>query len=398
MARGTSLEHTRELNRRAVLTALSRSATSSRREIAQRTGLSLSAVNNLVDDLVRDGWVVQRGRRATPRGQPPRDFTLARDGAFGVGVSIDRDHAAAALVDLGGAVLAERREPWRESGLPDAAALVASLAHDLTTTLSPRDRRRLLGVGVALPGVIARDGVVQRLIDFPSWTGSNVVEALRAAGVYRAIVVKDAVAAAVGAASHGPARALDACVYVLFSFGLGSSVLLEGRPYRGLWWDSGRVGHLQVDPSGGVCDVCGARGCLRLSCSVTALLERAGDAGASGASVDAQLEALAARASAADPAVHACLERAAVDLARALVSVELLLDPEAVVFDGRLPPSLLRALVRRAETHYTALRPPAAMKPSMRLLVDDRWRLAVAFGAAVVPMYAATAPDLELIR
>jgi predicted NBD/HSP70 family sugar kinase len=398
VARGTNLEHTREYNRRAVLDVLRRAPLTSRTEVAGRTGLSLSAVSNLMEALVQEGLVVSRGRRSTPRGQPPVDYELAPDGAFGIGVSLDRDHATAALVDLAGTLLAKQHITLSAPTVPDAAAVVAELATGLLASLSRGERGRVAGLGVAVPGVMDRDGRVVRMVRLLQWEGADLVaECSRASGL-PTTVTNDAIAAAVGASSYGAGRRIDTFFYVLFALGLGSTLIMHGRPHRGLWGLTGRLGHIPVDPHGPPCPACGGSGCLSLYASVEALADALRPHGSATGSLDDELAAIASRFAEGDPVVESWLETAATALARGLAVLENLLDPDAVILDGRMPSDVLAALVERTETRYRERRVGRADAHRLRLVVGGLGRDAAAYGAASVPLYAATAVDLELVR
>lgn len=404
MARGTNLEQTREFNRRAVLTALRRLPVASRTDIARRTGLSLSAVSSLVDELVQDGLVRPRGRRPTARGQPPIEYELEAGGAFGVGVALDRDHAAARLVDLAGTTVAERRVTLAAPSVEEAVACVADLSADLLRTLPTGDRGRVAGLGVAVPGVMGADGTVVRMVRLPGWEGADLALAFGSATRLSATVVNDAIAAAVGESAFGPNGGRDTFFYVLFALGLGSALIMHGHPYRGLWGFSGRLGHIPVAGDGPPCPACGGSGCLALYASVEALEERlaagrgagpadGGTATGPGHGGDALL-----RLDPADPTISAWLDQAAWALARGLVVLENLLDPDALVFDGRMPGAVLEELVRRTEERYASARLHRPSARRVELVVGTRGGWAVAHGAASLPLYVATAADLALVR
>ena len=395
VARGTNLEQTREFNRRTVLGAIMRQAATSRTEIARQTGLSLTAVSSIVDDLVRVGWVKATGRRQTPRGQPPIDYDVAADGAFSIGVALDRDHVIAVLVDLAGQVRAERRHAVDDPGLREATEIVATILPELTASLSRAERARLQGMGVAVPGVIAQDGRVRRMVRLPTWEGLDVVEAFERAAGLEVTVTNDAIAAGVGAATYGSLRGSGTFFYVLFALGMGSSLMMRGHPYRGLWEATGRIGHIPIESDGATCPACGGRGCLSHYVSVEALVERLRESGRTPG--PPSLATISARFADGDAIIEAWLDRAAEALARGLLVLENLLDPDAYVFDGRMPSELLASLVERTEARYLALRPHQVSDRRLRLLVGDRGDAAVAFGAAAVPLYLATTADLELL-
>ena len=395
MARGTNLEQTREFNRRTILGAIMRQAATSRTEIARYTGLSLTAVSNIVDDLVRVGWVESRGRRQTPRGQPPIEYDVAADGAFAIGVALDRDLLIAVLVDLAGQVRAERRTAVDEPTLREATDLTATFASELAESLSRRERGRLLGMGLAVPGVVEQNGHVRRMVRLPAYEGVDLVAAFERATSLEVTVTNDAIAAGVGAASYGPMRGAGTFFYVLFALGMGSSLVMRGHPYRGLWEATGRIGHIPIESDGEPCPACGGRGCLSHYVSVEALVERLQASGHTGWT--ASLDAIRGRYAEGDDIVEAWLDRAAEALSRGLIVLENLIDPDAYVFDGRMPSELLSTLVQRTEARYLALRPRSAGDRRLQLHIGDRGDTAVAFGAAAVPLYLATTADLSLL-
>lgn len=398
MARGTNLEQTREYNRRAVLGVLMRGTVVSRTEIAKLTGLSLTGVSSIVDDLVRLGRVEPQGRRPTARGQPPIDYKLAAGGAFAIGVALDRDHLIAVLVDLAGEVRAERRMPVTEPTLSEAADALGALVTELTSHLSRQERGRLLGLCVGIPGLVTPAGRVRRMVRLPSWEGQDIAAALSSATSLPTTIVNDAIAAGVGAAQYGPMRGTETFFYLLFALGMGSSLMMRGHPYRGLWEATGRIGHIPIESDGEICPACGGRGCLSHYASVEALVDRLQAAGRAGdQDWTPSLEAIGARHAAGDPIVEQWLEQAANALARGLIVMENLLDPDAYVFDGRMPRELLEALVSRTEERYLATRPHGLHDRRLRLRVGDHGDLAVAFGAASVPLYLATSADLALL-
>ncbi|MGC2999281.1 winged helix-turn-helix transcriptional regulator, partial [Streptomyces sp. G35A] len=83
----------------------------SRLELAERTGLTPQAVSKITARLREDGLAAEAGRRASTGGKPRTVLRLVPEAGHAVGVHLDRDEVRAVLVDLEGAVVAERRAP-----------------------------------------------------------------------------------------------------------------------------------------------------------------------------------------------------------------------------------------------------------------------------------------------
>ncbi len=83
----------------------------SRLELAERTGLTPQAVSKITARLREDGLAAEAGRRASTGGKPRTVLRLVPEAGHALGVHLDRDELRAVLVDLDGAVVAERRSP-----------------------------------------------------------------------------------------------------------------------------------------------------------------------------------------------------------------------------------------------------------------------------------------------
>ena len=77
LAIGSNPERNRRHNRRVVLEAIRTHGALGRTEIGRLTQLTAQAVANIVDDLRRDNFLIETGRRRTGRGQPPIQFAVS---------------------------------------------------------------------------------------------------------------------------------------------------------------------------------------------------------------------------------------------------------------------------------------------------------------------------------
>ena len=121
-----------------------------------------------------------------------------------------------------------------------------------------------IGVGLAMPTLIdvrtnrvagqmigKFEGLGQ--IDFDRWSGEQFQLPIR--------IENDAHAAILGEWKHGAGRGCDDLVMMTIGTGIGTSVIINGKPLRGKHAQAGNLGsHMILDPDGFPC-VCGARGC-----------------------------------------------------------------------------------------------------------------------------------------
>src|SRR5216683_8433994 len=79
-------------------------------------------------------------------------------------------------------------------------------------------------------------------------------------------------AAAAGEMWQGAARGRRTIVCVTLGTGVGGGIILDGKLWRGVNDSAAEIGHMGVDPFGGVACTCGSRGCLEVYASATAIV------------------------------------------------------------------------------------------------------------------------------
>jgi glucokinase len=102
--------------------------------------------------------------------------------------------------------------------------------------------------------------------------GFDLRTALTEASNRPTILENDANAAAVGEMWRGAARCHRAIVCVTLGTGVGGGIILDGKLWRGVDNSAAEIGHMCVDPFGGVACTCGSRGCLEVFASATAIV------------------------------------------------------------------------------------------------------------------------------
>ncbi|MFD3310969.1 ROK family transcriptional regulator [Streptomyces sp. NPDC058694] len=236
----------------------------SRLELAERTGLTPQAVSKITARLREDGLVTEAGRQASTGGKPRTVLRLVPEAGHAVGLHLDRDELRVVLVDLTGAVVAERCAPLDLGAGADAVldVVVAEVGEVLAGLGSVGST--VLGVGVAMPGPLDHThGVLHRVTGFPEWDGYPLRDALsRRLGGVPVVLDKDTNAAALRLAVGGEAGAF---AYLHLGTGLGAGLVLGGAVHRGSRTGAGEFGHQVIQLDGPPCS-CGNRGCVEALC------------------------------------------------------------------------------------------------------------------------------------
>jgi glucokinase len=128
-------------------------------------------------------------------------------------------------------------------------------------------------ISVVVPGSInVAAGSIVKAPNLPCLDGFRLTETLTRALQLPAILENDANAAAVGEMWQGAARGRRTIVCVTLGTGVGGGIILNGQLWHGANDSAAEIGHMCVDPFGGVACTCGSRGCLEVYASATAIV------------------------------------------------------------------------------------------------------------------------------
>jgi predicted NBD/HSP70 family sugar kinase len=275
---GQRSETVRRANLSAIARELHARGALSRSELVARTGLTRSAIRGLISEFVAANLALET--RSEPDGLPGRPSPLVqprREAAVVLALEIAVDSLAAAIVGLGGTTI-ERLRIDRPRGHSSVEAVTRDLVR-LTARLRhlPRLRPALLGVGVAIVGVVRReDGQVSTAPNL-GWRdvplGARLTTALDLD--VPTFIANDADLGALIELRRGAARGADDLLFIAGEVGVGGGIVVAGRPLTGVAGYAGEIGHISVNPAGRPCR-CGSTGCWETEIGEEALLRRAG--------------------------------------------------------------------------------------------------------------------------
>ena len=333
----------------------------SRALIAAHTGMTRSTVSRLVDDLVQVGLVTELAPVLVHgRGRPSVPLAPGGNEIVALGLEINVARLAARVLDVSGKVIFDEVVPGHFDGSDPRLALarLADVGSRLIARLRPEVH--VVGVGLALPGVVDAQARVLRLAPNLGWENLRPGPALADAGlaaVERRFCLgneADLAAAAVLRPRPGRPARPRSFLYISGEVGIGSAAVVDGRVLsREAGW-LGEIGHACVRPDGPLCR-CGATGCLEQYAGRHALMRAA--------QVTSLDEFVAALDRGSVPAVRA-VQQAAAALGQVLSSTLNMLDLPTIVIGGtltRIAPHLVPLVEQelRARVLWAGFRAPA---------------------------------------
>jgi predicted NBD/HSP70 family sugar kinase len=244
-------------------------------------------------------------------------------------------------------VLEKERVPFDDVPTPEVAVAATTGAIDRLRARSGGGRA--LGIGVAVPGIVAQGNGIVRNAPHLGWREVPLGQLLTAATGLPARVSNDAAAGAQAEWVFGAGRGVDDLVYLhAGASGIGAGIISGGRPVVGATGHAGELGHAAVRRHGPR-DTIGLRGTLEAEVTRERLLAVLGLERA-----DPDELALALVTSDA-PAVRAEIERQIDHLAVAIANAVNLLNPARFVLGGFLSAlaAVGRPLLERAVAERT---------------------------------------------
>src|SRR2546428_4373073 len=162
-------------------------------------------------------------------------------------------HLRAAMVDENGSIhfRLKQNPPQAERADEIVRALVLAARECEKQSASGNDSIR--AISVVVPGTVnVEEGVVVKAPNVPCLDGFRLAAALTGELKRPAILENDANAAAVGEMWQGAGRGRRTIVCVTLGTGVGGGIILDGKLWRGVDGSAAEIGHMCVDPFGGV--------------------------------------------------------------------------------------------------------------------------------------------------
>ena len=309
-------------------------AAPSRADISATTGLTRATVSALADQLLAGGLIAELAPVSSQRaGRPAVPLVPAARTLMAIGLEVNVDYLGIRIVDLTGAVLAEKVEAGNFRRTEPGPVLDA-LAELYAATVAPLLAEGIPAAGcyLAVPGLVDRKTGPLRLAPNLGWESVDVVGLLAEAHGMRGLSIclaNEATLAARAEAESLRPTGVHSFFYVSGEIGIGGATVSDGAVVPGRHGWSGEIGHTLIDPSGPRCG-CGASGCLEQYAGKDALMRAAG--------LDLELPVEALLSAAGTPRADEALRAGGQALGTALANAVNLIDVDTVVLGGIYAP------------------------------------------------------------
>jgi predicted NBD/HSP70 family sugar kinase/biotin operon repressor len=348
--RGADHGTVRMINRQLILNYLREYGPTPRVAIAKGLSLSRATVSSIIDELKKDGLVLEGKKiQATEKGgRRATRVHFKADAGYIIGIDLGRTRLRIYLTDLEAKILDQWSDRFdMKIGWKDGLPFIAKRVDEIVKKNS-KTWEKVRGIGLSIPG--SPDPTFRQLISPPllsNWSKVDIPAYLREklplredAPIY---LDNDANMGALGESRYGAGDGIANMIYIKLSTGIGAGLILNGQLYRGSNGVAGEFGHVIIEKDSPPCSSCGKRGCLEALAGMGAIVEDAlqktsllGSRPVEGKEITSDLMAdVIIAAQEGDPASRRALIHAGERIGKAIGSYLInVYNPSVVLLDG----------------------------------------------------------------
>jgi predicted NBD/HSP70 family sugar kinase len=266
-----SISSLREINKANVIRLMIEKNGVSRVDLAEKLGLSRSAMTHIVRELINEDLVVKgQELKSGVVGRSPIELSINPEGRYAVGVQIGDNYIMITMANwLGDIKYKKKIENVENISILECIDRALIFIKEAMAMVS---REKILGIGVGVPGLV--DYNTGQLLLIPNLHDNYVLigKFIESNLCLPVIVDNDVNMMAMGELHYGRAQGYRNVVCINVNWGIGSGIIVNRQIYRGSTGISGEIGHTIVDINGPKCG-CGNSGCLETLAGGRALIE-----------------------------------------------------------------------------------------------------------------------------
>ncbi|SDR22633.1 ROK family protein [Pseudovibrio sp. Tun.PSC04-5.I4] len=336
---GNVLEQ-REQGRRLIFSHIRQFDQAARVDIAKSTGLSPATVTTITAELIAEGILEEVAEQSDTsevrRGRPRIELKIRGAAHKVAGIKLSDKVATLVIMNLEGEELSNHSMPMPNLPLEENQTVdfIYALLHEALNKsgLSYKD---LSAIGIGLPGIVdAKRGFVYWCPLFAS-RNVDLLQSLSAKLPLPVFIDNDTNLVALAELWFGYGRNHTDFLVVTIEHGVGMSIVMDSKVYRGARGSGAEFGHTKVRPDGALCR-CGQRGCLEAYVADYALLRDADTVmtGHMNLNAEQRLTYLFEAAKGGNETAQAIFKRAGQMFATGLANLVNIFDPAIIILSG----------------------------------------------------------------
>lgn len=269
-------EFIRKINLDLITNAILETKCISRSEIAKKIGLTLPTVMRIVDVLLADGSVIEVGQGNSSGGRKPTMLEMNENHTFYIGACIQRK-LKIVLANAVGKIISRFECIFDYSNIDASILDQISVGVEAVIEQANVPRDKICSIGIGTPGSdFSHTDKVMRFpfaqwanFDINAWNHSNQLP-------FPSQCENIPKLGALAELRFGGGRHIKDFIYIYADFGIGASIVTDGKLYMGASGVAGEFGHMIIERNGREC-YCGKHGCIEMYASSIAILNQIRD-------------------------------------------------------------------------------------------------------------------------
>ncbi|MBP2071069.1 ROK family transcriptional regulator [Thermoanaerobacterium butyriciformans] len=255
------------MNESLILNVIRHNKYVSRSEIAKITNLTPPTVTNIINKLLEDGLVKEDKLGESSGGRPPVILKINNEAFDLIVIIIGTDIMEEYLLDAELNI----RESQVDSIKNEDKEGIFKLLFDRIKDLKGKSAKEIAGIGIVVRGPVKSTEGVSVFSPNIGWRNVPIKEMIEKEFEIPTFVENDVRAMALGEFYNGIAKNVGNVVFLKVGHGIGATIILDGKIYRGINDMAGEIGHTTIDVAGPKCS-CGNYGCFEALASEKALV------------------------------------------------------------------------------------------------------------------------------
>ncbi|WP_339061318.1 ROK family transcriptional regulator [Tepidibacillus marianensis] len=247
----------------------------SRKEIANLLKLTPAAITLIVNEMIEEGILREVGESQGTRKVGRREvlIDIHYQYKYVIGVSIGSDKVQLSMMNIKGKILDSKTLDTKSH--ESASEILDSVKKIIDGFLLEHkiSRDMILGIGIGVIGIVDRDQGISKKA-YGIWEGEVPIRTILEEKLHIPVIVdNNVIALAKGEMFFGFEFETSNVLFVKYGPGIGSTVIIDNKIYRGSKGMSGEIGHTIVLPKGPSC-TCGGKGCLEAVASPKVIMDK----------------------------------------------------------------------------------------------------------------------------
>ncbi len=218
----------------------------SRVALARALGLAPSTAGIYVERLIADGFLIESAQTRRDAGRPPRLLHPNPDGGEFIGVDFEARNIMAVAVDFSDKPLRNAHRLIEEG---DSVKQIVRKIEEAINEVRPRGARRLLAIGVGVPGIVdSSRGVAVHYKYIAHWQNVPLAARLRTRFAVPVYLENNARSMALAEMWFGQGRGTQDFLCISVRSGIGVGAVLNGQLQCGSQWRAGELGRWRCRP------------------------------------------------------------------------------------------------------------------------------------------------------